>query len=552
MTPSDLELLQRFTRDRAQDAFTELVQRHLNLVYSAALRQVRSPQLAEEIVQSVFADLARVAATPSSPFGKGGSDASSQPTSLTPWLFTVTRHTAVDVIRKESRRQLREQIAVEMNAMNAETADWNQIEPLLDEAVAALDETDRAAVLLRFFENKSLRSVGQQLGVSDDAAQKRVSRAVERLREFFAKRGVTVGAGGLVVVISANAVQAAPVGLAVTVSAAALAGTAASTSTLIAATTKTIAMTTLQKTLVTATVAVLAGAGIYEAKQAQDARSEVQMLQQQQVPLAEQIQRLQNNFADATNRLADLLTENSRVKPNSHQNELLKLRGEVTRLRNEANDPTASLAKNWLENVSKLKQRFDEKPNARIPEFQFLTDKEWLSASSGKLQTEVAFRRAMASLRASAEQDFITLKLEPAMKEYSKANNGQIPTGMDQLQPYFSQPIDEAILQRWKIVDIKSAPIKTAGSSWVVTQKAPVDDVFDTRFSVTLRGTGSAEWVFVDDQRTLAPVYQSFDAANPNHNPESPTTAQLLPYAKTPEQQAALQKLILKESATSD
>src|SRR5207245_8141029 len=127
--------------------------------------------------------------------------------------------------------------------------------PLLDEAMHALDDTDRAAVLLRYFENKSLREVGAALGASDDAAQKRVSRAVERLREFFAKRGVTVGASGLVVAITANAVQAAPVGLAVTIStAAAIAGTtiaAAATATA----TKTIAMTTLQKTLIASTLA---------------------------------------------------------------------------------------------------------------------------------------------------------------------------------------------------------------------------------------------------------------------------------------------------------
>ncbi|HEX7570220.1 MAG TPA: sigma-70 family RNA polymerase sigma factor [Verrucomicrobiae bacterium] len=339
MTDTDQDLLRQFARDGTQVAFTELVRRHVNLVYSAALRQVRSPQLAEEVAQSVFADLARVAATPSSPLG--GCDASS-PTSLTPWLYTVTRRTAVDVIRKESRRQLREQIAVEMNAMNATESSagvppaWSEIEPLLDEAVSALDETDRAAVLLRYFENKSLREVGAALGVSDDTAQKRVSRAVERLRDFFSKRNVTIGASGLAVVISANAVQAAPPGLAATISAAAiLAGTAVSTSTLIAAT-KTIAMTTLQKTLVTATVAVLAGAGIYEARQAAQLRDQNQTLQQQQAPMAEQIQKLQNNFADATNRLADLLAENSRLKSNPNQTELLKLRGEVGVLRNQA------------------------------------------------------------------------------------------------------------------------------------------------------------------------------------------------------------------------
>src|SRR5436309_6065286 len=214
MTANDLDLLGKFTRDQSQDAFTALVQRHLDLVYCAALRQVRSPQLAEEVAQSVFTDLARNAARLKSD------------TILTAWLYQVTRRTAINVVRGEARRQLREQIAFEMNAMNATASDWTHIEPILDEAMHALDDTDRTAVLLRYFENKSLREVGATLGTSENAAQKRLARAVERLREFFAKRGVTVGASGLVIVISANAVEGAPVGLAVTIStAAALPGT---------------------------------------------------------------------------------------------------------------------------------------------------------------------------------------------------------------------------------------------------------------------------------------------------------------------------------------
>ena len=133
----DLDLLEKFARDNSQDAFGEIVRRHLNLVYSAAVRQVRSPQLAEEISQSVFTDLALQA-------GKLKAD-----TILTTWLYAVTRRTAIDVIRKESRRQLREQIAVEMNHMNATANEWAQIEPLLDDAMAALDEADRSPVLLR-------------------------------------------------------------------------------------------------------------------------------------------------------------------------------------------------------------------------------------------------------------------------------------------------------------------------------------------------------------------------------------------------------------------
>jgi len=259
---------------------------------------------------------------------------------LTAWLYQVTRRTAIDVIRKESRRQLREQIAAEMNAMNATEASWPNIEPLLDDAMAALDETDRTAILIRYFENKNLREVGESLKISDDAAQKRVSRAVERLREFFSKQKITIGTSGLAVLISANAVQSAPIGLAAAISAAAiLTGTAVSTSTVIAAT-KTIAMTIIQKTIITATLAVVAGAGIYEAHQAAQLQNQIQTLQQQQAPLAEQIQRLQRERDAATNRLVGLLAENSRLKSNPNQNELLKLRGEVTRLRPLQRDVT--------------------------------------------------------------------------------------------------------------------------------------------------------------------------------------------------------------------
>ena len=319
MTETDLELLKRYTRERAEDAFAEIVRRHLDLVYSAALRQVRSPQLAEEISQSAFLDLAR-------------NGAQLKPdTILAAWLYQVTRRTAIDVVRREVRRQLREQIATEMNTSNATAADWTHLEPLLDEAMAALDATDRAAVLLRYFENKSLREVGQQLGVSDDAAQKRVSRAVERLREFFAQRGVCVGATGMAVLISTNAVQSAPAGLAVAISAAATLAGAGLVTTATTTATKAIAMTTLQKTLITAAFVAAVGTGIYEARQAAHLRSQVQMLQQQQAPLIKQSQELSQALLDATNQLAAVKDDNARLNRNTL--ELLRLRSEVGRLR---------------------------------------------------------------------------------------------------------------------------------------------------------------------------------------------------------------------------
>ncbi|MDB6037153.1 MAG: hypothetical protein JWM99_994, partial [Verrucomicrobiales bacterium] len=241
MLETDLQLLARYTREHAEDAFAKIVRRHLDLVFSAALRQVRSPQLAEEVAQSVFTKLARQA------------NGLAPDTILTAWLYKVTRCTAIDIVRREVRRQFREQLASELIAMNAISDDWTQIEPLLDDAMLALEDIDRTAVLLRFFENKSLREVGQALGTNEDAARKRVSRAVERLREFFVKQGASVSLGGIAVVISANAVQAAPAGLTVTISTVALTGTTAGAGTLTLL--KTMAMTKLKVVVIGSLVA---------------------------------------------------------------------------------------------------------------------------------------------------------------------------------------------------------------------------------------------------------------------------------------------------------
>jgi preprotein translocase subunit SecD len=239
---------------------------------------------------------------------------------------------------------LREQIAVEMNNMNATSADWRQIEPLLDDAMAALDETDRSAILLRYFENKSLREVGEIeiLGASEDAAQKCVSRAVERLREFFSKRNVAVGASGLAILISANAAQSAPIGLAAAISTAAvLAGTTVSTSTVVAAT-KIIAMTTLQKTIIGLTLAATVGTGIYEAHQASRLREQNQTLQQQQAPLAKQIAQLKSDNESLSNRVAQVNRMPS--MSSDRLRELLKLRGQAGLLQRQQRELEQKLA----------------------------------------------------------------------------------------------------------------------------------------------------------------------------------------------------------------
>jgi RNA polymerase sigma factor (sigma-70 family) len=485
---SDLDLLRQFARENSQDAFAEIVRRHLNLVYSAARRQVRSPQLAEEIAQSVFADLARNADKLNN--ATGGTPV------LTAWLYAVTRRTAIDAIRKESRRQLREQIAVEMTNMNATSADWTHIEPLLDDAMAALDETDRSAILLRYFENKNLREVGEALGASEDAAQKRVSRAVERLREFFSKRNVTIGASGLAVLISANAVQSAPIGLAATISTATvLAGTAVHTSTVVTAT-KTIAMTTIQKTLITATLAVVAGAGIYEARQGAQLREQVQTLQQAQAPLADQLRQLQRERDDATNQLALLLAENEKLKSNQNSPEVLRLRGEVTRLRamqlksasEGAKDPFTQSILALTSRAVELNQHLQQMPDKKIPELQLLDANDWLTAvKEAKFDTDTDIRKALQKLRSIAKDK---VPIGSALYAFASANNGQLPGNISQLKPYFNKSrlgdlsLDDstfdAIIGRYTLLHTGNVNDFPSGT-WLVAEKAPVDKDYDSR-----------------------------------------------------------------------
>jgi RNA polymerase sigma factor (sigma-70 family) len=490
---TDSHLLRTYAEHRLETAFVELVRRHVDFVYSSAIRMVRDPHLAEDVTQGVFIALA-----------KRASDLAAR-ASLLGWLHCTTQNIAAQTVRTIERRRAREQEAVAMNELISFLPEpsWEQIERHLDVALGQLTDSDREAVLLRYFQKKSAAEMAQILGISNEAAQKRLNRAVEKLRDFFTKRKITVGAAGLTILISANAVQSAPVGLAATISAAKVAGTAVTTSTIVAATTKIIAMTTLQKTLVTATIAALAGAGVYAAHENVQLRYQIQTLQQQQAPMAEQIGKLQSSLGDATNRMAGLLAENSQLKTVSHQGELLKLRGEVTRLRSDAeqaNDPFVKQALRRKANVEKMKQLFLERPDQRIPEMQLLSDEYFFDlARDQDLESSNGIRTAYSEIRNRAENLFAG-ELQPALQKFYQSNSNQPPASVLALAPFFDPPTDNAILERYHIVATGKSIVGGWSGGWVITQKETPDVDYDGQWFISPVGYSSGPFKHPENQ----------------------------------------------------
>jgi len=205
----DRELLEAYARDHSDAAFAELVRRHLAWVYSVALRHIGNQALAKDVAQSVFVLLAQKAGSLHSEIVLGG------------WLFRTTRFVGNRALRAERRRKSREETAASMipstHFPDENEAAWKQLEPHLDQAVAALSEGDRQAILLRFYEKRPLLEIGLHLGLSEEAAKKRVSRALQKMRDFLARRRVAAGGALLAGLMAEKTVQADPAGLAASV-----------------------------------------------------------------------------------------------------------------------------------------------------------------------------------------------------------------------------------------------------------------------------------------------------------------------------------------------
>jgi RNA polymerase sigma factor (sigma-70 family) len=537
---SDSELLRRFAKTNSEDAFAELVKRHVNLVYSAALRQVGGDtHLAQDVAQTVFADLARKAASLSRREG------------LTGWLYTSAHFAAAKIARTENRRRDREKKFMREpthetapDASRAEAfaeagADWEKLRPMLDQVMHELKETDREAILLRYFENRPFAEVGAKLGLNENAARMRVERALEKLRTIFAKRGITT-ATALASVISVNAVQVAPVGLVTTLTTASIATAGTGAFTLLK-------MMTATQLKLGVTALVMAGATtvlVFQHQAQTKLRVENEMLTQQ-------IAQLQANNGSLSNRLTEIGEAKSLT--DGQMNELLKLRGEVGLLRQKTNElgkvresvqevaPAKSVMNDSLAiKVALLKKQLEQMPDKKIPELQFVTERDWANAArDADLDTEDGVRQALSKLREEAENTFLNDLTKAAIKEYLAANGGVLPSDLYQLKPYFDVPVTDEMLQRYELLQTG----KPDPSVPLVKEIAPpVDDEYDSYHEISINGAGGSGVNKIAS--SVLAAMNAFARNNPGQRPTTPS--QITPYLKQPIDTVRIQKYLNK------
>ena len=494
----DGQLLRQYAGEHSEPAFGELVKRNIDFVYSAALRVVNGDAaLAQDVTQTVFIDLARKARS------------LPRDVILPGWLHQHACFRAASAVRTERRRRIREQTAMEMRALDDNTEPpWAQIAPYLDECLNQLNSSDRDAIVLRFLKRQDFRAVGAAFGISEDAAQKRVSRALDKLRGVLSRRGVTVTALGLTSVLTAEAVTAAPAALAAGVASAALGASAGAGTTL--AFLELMTATHLKSAFLGAMVvisvltpfAIQHHAGVRQLDQSEAVRQKTA-----------RVAALQEENARLSNLLAQ--TQSSGAAPDEQFREVLRLRSESGRLqaavqeltRPKTNDPLsreevlASMRKVYSDRVNRLKQLFAENPSQAVPELQFVTDRQWLEmVMYDRHETDPDYSHAMSSARSSAQIQFAMSVLYDALGQYGKNNSGQFPTDLSQLTPYFKSPVDDSVLQDWAILPGSNLPgALRSDDDWVITQRAPVDAERDQRVvfglkSMHLGRGGASDW----------------------------------------------------------
>jgi RNA polymerase sigma factor (sigma-70 family) len=290
----DSELLRRYAESRSEEAFAELVQRRVGLVYSVALRHTHDRQRAEDVTQAVFTALARKAPT-----------LTERPV-LIGWLYRSAQYVASDVVRGERRRQVREQEAHTMDEIfhDGTEPDWDKLRPLLDDVLGEMDDRDRDAVLLRFFEGCPFAEIGAKLRLTENAARMRVDRAIEKMRTRLSRRGVTSTAVALGLALANQVSAAVPAGLAASVTAVALANAAVSAGAAGASTVTVLHFLTTHKliaTTVAALVLVALGSAVRQTRVAHESAETLAVVSQERDDLRARLAALEKN-ASATTR----------------------------------------------------------------------------------------------------------------------------------------------------------------------------------------------------------------------------------------------------------
>ena len=438
-------LLSSYARTGSESAFRELVSRYIDLVYSTAFRLVDGDvESAQDVAQTVFVALATKAGSLPEEVMLGG------------WLHQHTRFVAGKFMRTERRRQLRERQAAEMNAIEDHSeSNLAQVAPVLDEAIGQLDAEDRTAILLRFFEGKDFRSVGDALGSSEDAARKRVDRALEKLHVLLKHRGATLSAAALGTALATEAVTAAPAGLAGSVAGAALASAAAAggmTLTLL----KVMGMTKLKLCVISAIVVASVATPLVLQHQAQiKLREDNQALRQQSDQLAAENARLSNLAARANS---------ARAVASEQPSELLRLRGEVGVLRQQKSEAERLLEATRQLRAGLTNSQSAQATNAPTPFSEPVAKESW--AFAGYATPEAALQ---TMVWAWSNRDGETLLASVT------------PEGRKELEKMFgSNPASEALAAF--PIDVSKASSYQFKKKEVSDEEVAFDLVFDLRF----------------------------------------------------------------------
>jgi hypothetical protein len=377
-----------------------------------------------------------------------------------------------------------------------------------------------------------------------------VDRALDKLRGLLARRGVTSTSAALVAILGTHSVTAAPAGTALSIVGAALAGTAASSGTTLTIV-KLMAISKVKVGLIGALVVAGAATPLIIQNQTQaKLRVENQQLRQQNTQLAEQMTPL----AAENLRLSNLIARATEYQPfqQSPSNELLRLRGEVARLRQDAHykgaggggttDPQfKDVMEEMAVRATQLREKLEQHPERKIPELRFLTDKNWLDAvaSADKLESEDNFRQAMSTLRGNAKATFGMMVIK-ALEQYAHNNGDMLPTDISQLQSYFNQPMDDSLLKRYQLTQTGKLSDLGPGQT-LITEIAPrVDDEHDSHYEFSLHGISST---------TSSAAEDAFEAAmaayaNANNGALPRTPEQLTAYLQQPIDAARMQKFL--------